>query len=180
MKTMELQNETISWFRSLEPVQPREMPGLWKGTGIPSGHPLDGVLENLGWFGKRFHTDMRADALLFQWRPGRLVAIDLGFVPIGLAIKAAPFGRTGLARSGFSYLQKACRARGTIASLKLRTLEDAAATAAMIYDRQPVVDYFGRINDKELAGMMCVEGDVRRYFFKLQKVDATPRQNTYA
>lgn len=179
MKTMDQQNETITWFRSLEPVQPIEMLGLWKGAGIPSGHPLDGVLENLGWFGKRFHADMRADALLFQWRPDRLVAIDLGFVPIGLAIKAGPFGRTGLARSGFSYLQKACRARGTIASLKLRTLEDAA-TAAMFYDRQPVVDYFGRINDEELAGMMCVEGDARRFFFKLRKVDASPRQNTYA
>lgn len=178
MKSVELQNEMSNWFRSLEPVQPVEMPGLWKGAGIPSGHPLDGVLENLGWFGKRFHADMRADALLFQWPPGRLVAIEPGFFPIGLAIKAAPFGRTAIARSWFSYLQKACRARGTSAALKLQTQEDAE-TAAMIYDRQPIVDYFSRIDGEELAGMMCVRGDIRRYFFKLRRVDAaSPERDT--
>lgn len=52
-------------FKGLPPVEPREMIGLWTGRGIPSGHPLDGVLENLGWFGKRFSAQMRADALLF-------------------------------------------------------------------------------------------------------------------
>ncbi|WP_376775495.1 alpha/beta fold hydrolase [Rhizobium leguminosarum] len=65
-----------AWFRSLDPVQPKDMVGLWSGVGIPSDHPLDGVLENLNWFGKRFHSDMRADALLFTWRPGRLVALE--------------------------------------------------------------------------------------------------------
>jgi len=33
-------------FRRLPPVEPREMVGLWKGRGIPAGHPFDGVLEN--------------------------------------------------------------------------------------------------------------------------------------
>lgn len=63
------QEEMAAWFRSLDPVQPKDMVGLWSGVGIPSDHPLDGVLENLNWFGKRFHSDMRADALLFTWRP---------------------------------------------------------------------------------------------------------------
>jgi hypothetical protein len=50
----------------LAPIEPRDLVGLWKGRGIPAGHPFDGVLENLGWFGKRFTPDMRADALLFR------------------------------------------------------------------------------------------------------------------
>ncbi|WP_183843110.1 GXWXG domain-containing protein [Rhizobium etli] len=172
MTNTERQNEMTAWFSSLAPVQPNEMLGLWRGAGIPSDHPLDGVLENLGWFGKRFHADMRADALLFQWRADRLVAIEPGFFPIGLAIKAAPFGRTMVARSWFSYLQKALRARGTTASLALQTSGDGV-TAAMCYDRQPIVDYFRRMNGQELAGMMCITGDARRYFFKLRRVDAT-------
>ncbi|MBY4628146.1 GXWXG domain-containing protein [Rhizobium croatiense] len=171
MKSMGRQDEMKAWFSSLKPVQPVEMVGLWRGAGIPSDHPLDGVLENLGWFGKRFHADMRADALLFQWRADRLVAIDPGFFPIGLAIKAAPFGRTMVARSWFSYLQKALRARGTTASLALQTSGDGV-TAAMRYDRQPIVDYFRRMNGQELAGMMCITGDARRYFFKLRRIDA--------
>ncbi|MBX5010523.1 DUF4334 domain-containing protein [Rhizobium lentis] len=172
MKSTERQKEAKEWFSSLAPVQPIEMVGLWRGAGIPSDHPLDGVLENLGWFGKRFHADMRADALLFQWRPDRLVAIDPGILPIGLAIRAAPFGRTRIARNWFSYLQKALRARSTTASLRLQSLE-RVATAAMVYDRQPIVDYFRRINGEDLAGMMCVKDDARRYFFKLRRVGIT-------
>ncbi|MBY5444621.1 DUF4334 domain-containing protein [Rhizobium leguminosarum] len=163
------QEEMTAWFRSLDPVQPKDMVGLWSGVGITSGHPLDGVLENLNWFGKRFHSNMRADALLFTWRPGRLVALEPSLLPIGLAIKMAPFGRTFVARHWFSYLQKLLRARGTTASLKLQAL-DGVETAAMIYDKQPVVDYFRRIDDDEIAGMMCVRGDHRRFFFKLRKV----------
>lgn len=72
MTTTELQSasqkEASEWFRSLEPVHSEEMVGLWRGTRHPSGHPLDGVLENLHWFGKRFHPGMRADALLFEGR----------------------------------------------------------------------------------------------------------------
>ncbi|MGO6946815.1 GXWXG domain-containing protein [Rhizobium leguminosarum] len=163
------QEEMAAWFRSLEPIQPKDMVGLWSGVGIPSGHPLDGVLENLNWFGKRFHSDMRADALLFTWRPGRLVPIEPNFFPIGLAIKIAPFGRTFVARHCFSYLQKLLRARGTTASLRLQAL-DGVETAAMVYDKQPIVDYFRRIDHEGIAGMMCVHDDPRRFFFKLRKL----------
>lgn len=163
------QKEMAVWFRSLEPVQPKDMVGLWSGVGIPSDHPLDGVLENLNWFGKRFHSDMRADPLLFKSRPGRLVPIEPAFFPIGLVIMMAPFGRTFFARTWSSYLQKVFRARSTTASLKLQAL-DGVETAAMVYDKQPVVDYFGRIDDDEIAGMMFVRDDPRRFFFKLRKV----------
>lgn len=167
----DLQKDMTAWFQSLEPVKPVEIVGLWRGAGVPSAHPLDGVLENLQWFGKRFHPDMRADALLFQWHPGRLVAIDPRFVPIGLAIKLAPFGRTALARTTFSYLQKAFRARGTTAALEVRTFEQIAS-AAMVYNEQPIVDHFRRVDENTLAGMMCVRDDKRRFFFKLTKIGA--------
>ncbi|WP_416068216.1 GXWXG domain-containing protein [Rhizobium sp. ZK1] len=165
----DLQKDMAAWFQSLEPVDPIEMIGLWRGAGIPSGHPLDGVLENLGWFGKRFHPDRRADPLLFQWRPGRLVAIDPRFAPIGLAIRLAPLGRTSLARNLFSHLQKAFRAKGTTAALEVRT-SGQIASAAMIYDAQPIVDHFRRVADDTLAGMMCVRDDERRFYFKLTKI----------
>jgi hypothetical protein len=48
---------------------------------------------------------------------------------------------------------------------------DGAETAAMVYDRQPIVDFFRRIAEDELVGMMVIEGDERRYFFRLRRVD---------
>jgi hypothetical protein len=168
------QASAISWFGSLPPVLPAEMVGVWQGEGIPSGHPLDGVLENLNWFGKRFHADLRADALLFQWRPGRLVPIEPAFFPIRTVVGLAGFGRTFIARNWFSHLQKVFRARGTTASVGLRTV-DGNETAAMAYDRQPVVDFFRRVGDNEVAGMMVVDGDERRFFFRLRRADPTKR-----
>lgn len=162
-----------AWFDALDPVLPAEMIGL-SGVGIPSGHPVDGVLENLQWFGKRFHPDLSADALVFQWKPGRLVPIDPALIPIRMAIRFAPFGRTFVARNWFSYMQKVFRARARTASFKLRMI-DGKETAAMVYDRRPIVDYFRWLGDDELAGMMVVEGDERRYFFRLKKVDGRPR-----
>jgi hypothetical protein len=45
------------------------------------------------------------------------------------------------------------RARGTTASAKLRMV-DGEETAAMVYDKQQIVDYYRRIDDHEIAGMM--------------------------
>jgi hypothetical protein len=160
---------TEEWFQTLQPVRAQEMIGLWQGAGIPSGHPLDGVLENLGWFGKRFHADMRADALLFQTTPGRLFPIDPAFIPLRLALRFSAFGRTFIARNWFSYLRKTLRARGTTASLHGGDSSDSQ-TAAMVYDKQPIVDYFRWTGEDEVAGMMVVEGDRRRYFFWLKRV----------
>ena len=166
----DLQAEKTRWFAALEPVAPKDMVGLWQGAGIPSDHPLDGVLENLQWFGKRFHADMRADALLFQSRPGRLVPVEPAFLPIRLVLKLAALGKTAPARNLFTHMEKRLRARGTTAVLHSETL-DGVATAAMVYDRQPITDYFRRIDADTVAGMMCVSGDDRRYFFQLQRLD---------
>jgi hypothetical protein len=166
-----LQAEVMKWFHSLEPIRVKDMVGLWKGDGHPSGHPLDGVLENLHWFGKRFHPDMRADALLFEGEPGRLVPVDPKFFPIRLANRFATFGRSARAWNLFQHIRPRVRARTTTASLQMR-VDDGVMTAAMVYDRQPIVDYFRRISDREVAGMMVVERDQRRFFFRLTNTEA--------
>lgn len=175
MKASQLQEtvqaEATNWFHSLEPVVPGDMVGLWKGNGHPSGHPLDGVLEDLHWFGKRFHPDMRADALLFEGEPGRLVPVDPKFFPIRLAIRLAVFGRSAGGWNLFQHIRPRIRAKGTTASLQMR-LDDNVMTAAMVYDRQPITDYFRRIDEKQVAGMMVVDGDPRRFFFRLTKAEA--------
>lgn len=168
--TSDLQEARRKWFQTLDPVLPEEMVGLWRGEGIAADHPLDGVLENLQWFGKRFHPDLTADALLFQWRQERLVPIEPYFFPVRTAIRLAWFGRTSIARNWFLRLHKIFRARATTARLTLRTI-DGAETAAMVYDRQPVADFFRRVDHSEVAGMMVVDGDDRRYFFRLRKID---------
>lgn len=125
---------SLSGFtRSLPPIAPRELVGLWKGHGIPTGHPFDGVLENLSWFGKRFTPDMRVDALPFRSGDRRLVAIDPKWIPLRLALRFHEVGRMRVARNLFSYLQRRLRAKGPVASLKTMVF-GGVESAAMVYD----------------------------------------------
>jgi hypothetical protein len=162
--------KALEKFLSLPPIEPREMIGLWAGRGIPSGHPFDGVLENLGWFGKRFTPGMRADALLFRVRERRLIPINPARIPLRLALRFHKVGRTRAAKSLFSYLQHWFRAKGQVASLKTMSFH-GVPSAAMIYDDQPIVDHFRRVDDRGIMGAMTIQRDDRIYFFELEKVD---------
>lgn len=156
-------------FRHLSPVKPVELVGLWKGRGIPTGHPLDGVLENLGWFGKRFTEDLRADALLFRSGERRLTAIDPFPIPLRLALRFHHLGRTRFASNLFSHLLRPLSASGPIATLRSLPF-DGVASAAMVYDRLPITDHFRQKDKDTLIGLMAVKGDARHYVFELQRV----------
>ncbi|WP_431323349.1 DUF4334 domain-containing protein [Rhizobium sp. YTU87027] len=167
---MREQQTVLEEFRRLPPIKPRELVGLWKGRGIPAGHPFDGVLENLGWFGKRFTSDMRADALLFRAGGRRLIAIDPKWIPLGLALRFHGVGRTRAAQNLFFYLQQRLQARGPVASVKTMMF-DGVESAAITYDNQPIVDHFRRIDVDRIMGAMTVTGKERTYFFELERVD---------
>nr|WP_247750513.1 GXWXG domain-containing protein [Rhizobium sp. 16-449-1b] len=79
------QISTVVWFQTLPSVLITDIVGPWRGEGIPSGHPLDGLLENLNWFGKHFHANLTADALLFQRQPSRLAPYSRHFSLSGMS-----------------------------------------------------------------------------------------------
>ena len=112
---------------------------------------------------------MRADALLFRSGERRLVAVDARWLPLRLALRFAGFGRTRAARNLFSYLMPRLRASGPIASVRTLPFE-GIASAAMVYDKQPIIDHFRRIDDNTLMGAMVIRGDGRLYFFELERV----------
>lgn len=58
---------------------------------------------------------------------------------------------------------------GPVASIKTVAFE-GVASAAMIYDDQPIVDHFRRINDDSLMGLMAMRDDDRFYVFELERV----------
>jgi hypothetical protein len=166
---MKDQKTTLEAFRSLAPIEPRELVGLWQGRGIPAGHPFDGVLENLGWFGKRFNLDRRADPLLFRAGERHLVAINPKWIPIRLALRLHAVGRTRAARNLFSYLLRRLRARGPVASVQTDVFA-GVESAVMVYDHQPIVDHFRRIDENRVMGAMTITGDERIYFFELERI----------
>jgi hypothetical protein len=167
-KSFSSQDHALQFFDALPAVSLEDVIGLWEGQGLWTGHPLDGVLENLGWFGKRFYPDLRVDALLFRTGSMRLVPVDPAFIPVRLALRFSRFARSRFARNWFSCIQKALRANGTVASLKSLPFRDRIS-AAIIYDRQPIVDHFRMIDQDTIVGAMTVQGDARVYFFVLTR-----------
>ena len=173
--------KALDRFEALSPVDPAQMVGLWRGSGVPTGHPLDGVLENLGWFGKRFTADGRPDALLFTAGKRRLVPVDPKYIPLRLTMRLSGFGRTVAARNLFSHLKLRFRAEETVASIKTLAFR-GMLSAALVYDKQPIIDHFRLIDGNRLMGVMTIEWDERLYFFELARVEdagaAAPRPVT--
>ena len=60
------------------------MLGRWRGSGLVTGSPLDGLLEAYGWYGKEFLDDETVHPLLFTDRSGRPRAVDPSLLPIGV------------------------------------------------------------------------------------------------
>lgn len=51
---------------------------------------------------------------------------------------------------------------------RLRLVDhEGVASAAMVYEQLPIIDYFRRINDTQLMGKMDRNGDEEPLFFKL-------------
>ena len=167
--TFPSEDAAFAFFDRLQPVSTGELVGLWRGSGVATGHPLDGVLENLGWYGKRFRADRRADALLFRVGDNRLLPIDAPPIPLGLALRFHRFARTEAARNLFSHLTRHLRAKGPVASLMSMPFR-GATSAAMVYDRKPIIDHFRKIDHDRVLGVMQVAGDDRHYFFELERV----------
>lgn len=151
----------LARFDSLPPVMPQEMFGEWRGLGLPTGHPLDGLLERLGWRGKRFASVDRVDPLVFE--PG--IALDPGLMPVGIALRWPRLAGSAASRAAFRLFRPVLLARGPAA--RLATLEfRGSPSAAMIYDRQPIVDHFRRIDERRILGLMEMRG-AAPYFFLL-------------
>lgn len=151
----------LARFDNLPPVMPEEMLGDWLGHELPTGHPLDGLLERLGWRGKRFKSADHVDPLVFE--PG--MALDPRLMPIGLALRWPRLARSAVSRAAFRGVRRVLRARGPAARLSGVQFR-GCLSAAMIYDRQPVVDHFRRIDERRILGLMEMR-EAAPYFFLL-------------
>lgn len=156
----------LALFDGLAPVEPEEMPGCWRGAELATGHPLDGALERLGWYGKGFESPDCAHPLLFRDGSGGIVSIDASLLPVGIAWRWPGLVHRGPTRAAFSALRPLLRTRRPTARLR-RSDFRGTASASMLYDRQPIVDHFRRIGHDRLLGLMDTRGALPPYFFLL-------------
>ena len=157
----------LRMFDAAPTVRCDELRGQWRGHGLRTGHPLDGALESLGWYGKRF--DDGADAafpLLFHGRTGP-VAVDPRWLPVRTVLRTRAY-RSPLVPTVFRRIGPMLRTQRPSARLRMMEFR-GRATATMIYDAHPINDVFRRIDDSRVLGLMDCRYLEAPFFFVLAR-----------
>ena len=158
----------LAFFDSLPPVQVPELYGSWRGAEVPTGHRLDGLLEPLGWYGKRFDGADEVFPLVFSTSGGGVFNVNPALVPLSSVLRFGPLLRKpellGPARS----VLRLAGTRRPGARLR-RTEYRGVLTATMIYDALPVLDVFRRVDSATVLGAMDLRGPGAPFFFSLRR-----------
>jgi hypothetical protein len=162
--------DALAFFDSLPPMPAGTMISAWRGSGLRTGHRLEGLLEVFGWYGKRFEGPEAVHPLVFG-RPGALFSVDPAHAPLGLiercarVVKARPVAP--IARGALEFF------RTDKPKARLRTTEfRGVATATMIYDALPIHDIFRKVDADTALGLMDRRGDkAPGYFFFVLRRD---------
>ena len=149
--------EALAFFDGLPTVPAADMLGRWRGSGLPTGSRLDGLLEAYGWYGKEFTGAESVHPLLFADRQGRPRPVDPSWIPLSLLRDHAGLARLWPVRTAFGRLRPLLYTNAPKA--RLRTIEHrGVSTAAMVYDALPIIDVFRRIDDDAVLGLMDMRG----------------------
>ena len=157
----------LALFDQLAPVAPAELLGDWRGQGLATGHPLDGVLEAWHWHGKRFLSAEAVHPLIFAAAGGRRISFDPNWVPMAL-LRAPWVGRLaplGVMAPWLLPLLATEKPRARLRQLHYRD----RLSCAMVYDNLPIIDVFSRLDANSLLGLMDARGLEQPFFFTLQR-----------
>ncbi|MGV9794170.1 DUF4334 domain-containing protein [Gordonia sp. ABSL49_1] len=151
-------DEAIAKFAELRAVE-----------GVVDDADLDSVWAGL--------ATLRPEEMLGAWKGGEFVT---GHAINGMLDKAGWYGKTFISRSEVQPL--VCRdADGKLYSNKKLGKGEASlwavefrgeVTASMVYDGQPVIDHFKRVDDTTVMGIMNGKGGVvdgRHFYFYLER-----------
>ncbi|TWD58255.1 uncharacterized protein DUF4334 [Agrobacterium vitis] len=154
----------LQCFDSLPTADIDFMLGRWSGFEIRTGHPLDGLLEPTGWYGKLFEDKDCVHPLLFYTRSkDSLYAVDPTLVPL-----TAPFPRSSALGVMMALAKPFVQTKSSKARLRMIEFR-GRATATMAYDSKPIFDHFARIDDRRVLGIMDLKGVPGPYAFCLER-----------
>lgn len=169
-------DEVFQVFDDAPAVEPGFMIGTWRGAELPTGHPLDGLLETSGWWGKKFVDSETVHPLLFPTRDRTaLWALNPGLMPISLVLRVpVPRIRRSLAGpvAALRPLAGTRKPRARLWTTRYRGID----TATMVYDQLPINDVFRRLSDDAVLGVMDLRGSALPYFFVLQRDESLQLQ----
>ncbi|MEL6536964.1 MAG: DUF4334 domain-containing protein [Bacteroidota bacterium] len=159
--------EALEIFDNLPPVDLEFMKGRWHGGEVYTGHPMEGLLDYSGWYGKLFQSPEEVHPLLFYARKKtRLYAINPQLVP--LSPKLPKIKALGWV---MALIRPVVKTRKFRARMRMVTYR-GKHTGAMVYDHRAIIDVFAKVDEDTMLGIMDLKGDNRPYVFYLRRDDS--------
>jgi len=159
--------EAFDLFDSLPAVPTASMIGKWRGADFPTGHPMDGHLETISWYGKEFLDEERVHPLVCRDARGRFFNLDPKFLGVPMALSSRVPSHPAL-KTVFAWTKGPITTRKPRARLRMVEYR-GKSSATMIYDHLPIYDTFRRVDDDTVLGMMDLRGVEPPYFFVLRR-----------
>ncbi len=158
----------LRFVDSLPGVAVPAMTGRWHGAGWHTGHPWDGLLEAYGWWGKEVVDADTVRPLLVRDGGGGPVPVPPAVAPVA-AISAWPgLFRSAPAAAVFRLAAPLLRSGRPGGRLRV-VVHRGTPTAALVYDRVPIVDAFRRVTDDLLVGAADIRGQDAPLLFVLRR-----------
>ena len=158
--------EALAIFDAAPPVSIDEMIGEWRGAGVHTAHPMDGLLERYGWYGKACIDAETVHPLLFATNGATPVALDPRLMMIEWVWNRR-LAHRAIVAAVFSALRPLLRTSRPRARLRMLS-HRGVVSATMVYDHLPINDVFRRVDAGTLIGLMDMRGMSPPFFFLLR------------
>lgn len=167
--------QALSIFDGLDPVNTGFMLGAWQGSGFPTGHDMDGVLETFHWHGKRFENPEDVHPLVFTTPSGGKKSLNPVLVMPGLGLlEYLPFINSRFFGRVFQFMLPLFATRRSRARLRLTDYR-GKSSATMIYDNLPINDVFRKVDENTVLGAMDLKNVKQPFFFVLKREEESDR-----
>lgn len=161
-------DDALKVFDELEAVDCDFMLGRWKGREVMTGHPMDGILELVGWHGKYFINVNNVHPLIFYRNTSQLFSVNPITMPLGLMKYNLP--KLKLYKPLLKIIRPLIQTQKGKA--RLRMLEHRGkVSASMCYDQLPINDCFRKLDNDSVLSVMDQKGSPTPYFFILERDD---------
>ncbi|TDM12752.1 GXWXG domain-containing protein [Macrococcus lamae] len=147
------QEDIKTYFDSLDSVSIEMMHGLWRGEEVNTPHPMTGLLKKANWYGKYFEDKNNVTPIVMQDKNGELFAANPGMLSLKAPIKLVKLLPKVFFNVGVTLIKPIFKTHSPKARLRLMDY-NGTATAAMIYDQKPLIDYLKKIDDDTVLGMV--------------------------
>lgn len=159
--------EVLDFFDACPPVQVADMIGCWRGDGLATGHPMDGMLEATGWHGKRFDSAEAGYPLVYG-SGSELFSVNPALLPMRAGSRLRPLVRHDWANALSRRVLRLAQTSKPTARLRMMEYR-GVVTATMSYDALPINDHFRRVDDDTVIGAMDLRDGGQPFFFTLRR-----------